>query len=462
MSSETVVQKNSERRNRSMFTKNSRSNRNHQSVIAGLVALLTAGMIVAFALTSFPLAAHTPDEVAISDDEKCLKCHSKKLKKKMGNGERLSLHVDGPDFFDSAHSAFGCKSCHLDVTSRNHPKEKVTIASERSYSLERNQVCGSCHQTKLAQYEGSIHASMVTDGNDEAPSCTDCHSAHAVQATSVYEPVTGNACQSCHEPIFEAYATSVHGLAKSQGNTIRPDHIKAPMCADCHRAHETAAVAAGELVQSTCLSCHGEASEKHQVWLPNAGQHLAVVSCAACHSPMAERRVDLELYDKSTREPMRDGETQASFQQRISEINDSGENLDSGQLSELVNQAGQNGENTKVGLRGRMEVSSGAAAHSLAVKAEAVRDCDSCHKKGSTAFENVTVSIEGPDGRRQRVKADNEVLTSVDSMTTVGNFYALGGTRIHLLDGLLILSILGGLAIPIGHIMLGKILKKRQ
>jgi hypothetical protein len=109
-----------------------------------------------------------------------------------------------------------------------------------------------------------------------------------------------------------------------------------------------------------------------------------------------------------------------------------------------------------------MEVSTGADAHRLAIKASAVRECESCHQQGSTAFDNVTVSINRPDGRKQRYEAESDVLTSVVSVDTVGSFYAAGGTRIKWLDGLLIMGLLGGVAIPIGHITLGKILKRKK
>jgi hypothetical protein len=107
-----------------------------------------------------------------------------------------------------------------------------------------------------------------------------------------------------------------------------------------------------------------------------------------------------------------------------------------------------------------MEVSSGVDAHRLAAKASAVRDCQSCHQYGADAFQNVTVSIIRSDGRKQRYQADSEVLNSVLSVDSVSDFYALGGTRVRLLDGLLILGLVAGLAIPLGHMTMGKYLRK--
>jgi hypothetical protein len=45
---------------------------------------------------------------------------------------------------------------------------------------------------------------------------------------------------------------------------------------------------------------------------------------------------------------------------------------------------------------------------------------------------------------------------------TISNFYTLGGTRIKLLDGLLILALVGGLAIPLGHMSIGRYLRNKR
>jgi hypothetical protein len=109
-----------------------------------------------------------------------------------------------------------------------------------------------------------------------------------------------------------------------------------------------------------------------------------------------------------------------------------------------------------------MEVTTGVEAHRLAPRAQAVRSCESCHQGGADAFQKVTVSISRPDGRKQRFEANQQVLNSVVSMDSVGDFYAPGGTRIRLLDVLLVLALVAGLAIPIGHFTLGRILRKRD
>ena len=105
----------------------------------------------------------------------------------------------------------------------------------------------------------------------------------------------------------------------------------------------------------------------------------------------------------------------------------------------------------KVTLRGRLEVRTGPEAHQLADKGKALSDCNACHREGSDAFQNVTISIAGPDGRRIRQEASPGVLTSVISTNSVGGFYAIGGTRIRLLDILVALAFLGGVGFAVAH-----------
>jgi len=416
------------------------------------VALLAAAPAVSW--------AEQHEEVS-NPDAKCLKCHSKNLKKKLEDGEKMSLKVDVAHFEESVHSVIGCTGCHRDIGKAKHPS-KQPIGSAREYSLVQNETCNQCHADKAHAYEGSIHARLAADGDQSAPLCSDCHNAHAVQSMAVYEPVTGKPCKTCHEEIFDAYAQSVHGVARSNGNVIRPDHVQAPICADCHNAHDVNAVAAIDHLQSTCLDCHDGASTAHEQWLPNAAMHMTSVSCAACHSPAAERRIDLQLYDNLAQVPVGQNEDHPAIQERLDEIDASDDGLDPIELWKLVRTSSKEGQVTDVTLRGRMEVTRGVDAHRLAPRAEAVRSCESCHQGNAEAFQNVTVSISRPDGRKQRFEADKKVLSSAVSVDSVGGFYAPGGTRIKLLDGLLALAIFGALAIPVGHITLGKILRKKK
>ena len=65
------------------------------------------------------------------------------------------------------------------------------------------------------------------------------------------------------------------------------------------------------------------------------------------------------------------------------------------------------------------------------------------------------------EGKPLRYKAQKEVLSSVLSVDSLREFYAVGGTRNALLDGLLVLAVFGGLAVPVGHQILKRIVTRQ-
>jgi hypothetical protein len=406
------------------------------------------------------LLAQDQTETASDPDAKCVRCHSRGLKKKLEDGETLSLKVDVEAFGSSVHRVIGCTGCHRDVAKGKHPSRQP-IESRRAYSIERNQTCRQCHRAKSDAYEDSVHARMVREGSEDAPLCSDCHSAHEVQSSATYDPKNGQPCSACHAGIFEAYEESVHGTARREGNRIRGSHVTAPICADCHKEHDVSAVAATDYLVDTCLDCHEVAQLAHEQWLPNASMHMNSVGCAACHAPEAPLRVDLQLFDREADAPVNSSPRYAPFRERLADLDSDG-TLGAMDLWKLVRLTEREGMSTDITLRGRLEVANGMDAHRLADSTQATRSCESCHESRSESFRNVTVSITRPDGRRERFEADSEVLSSVFSVDTISGFYAPGGTRIKLLDYLLILAILGGLAVPVIHITLGKIVRGRS
>ena len=122
--------------------------------------------------------------------------------------------------------------------------------------------------------------------------------------------------------------------------------------------------------------------------------------------------------------------------------------------------SGEDGQVADISLRSRMEVMSGVAAHQIASKSFAIRTCDSCHEPNSRQKQNVTVSVTQPDGRTQSFEADREALGSVDAINSISDFYALGGNPSKFLDILVLLSLAAGIAVPIGHFTLGKMIKE--
>lgn len=425
----------------------SKPNMNGMKFHADLItAARLALLAVALAFTS--LSANAADSALSQLDQQCLACHSAKgLEMKLANGDKLSLQVDGAAFAKSVHSKIGCAVCHANTSFENHPPVKTKIAGSREYSLEMNKFCESCHAPIFKLYEGSIHATLFRDGNSYAPVCTDCHNPHAVMAKAAYETSTGAPCSKCHDHIFKAYAGSIHGKA-----TLG--------CSECHRAHNVKPATAGDQLKTTCLGCHPDSQASHQKWLPNAKRHFDAVACAACHSPTAKRKVDLRLYDNVAQQSVAEKAGVPQFESRARSADKKGAGLDAMALHSLLREFNREGIDNKTTLRGRLEVSSGVEAHQLAPSAQAIRDCAKCHQQGAEPFQSVTISIVGADGRPVRYGAQPEVLNSVISVDSLSGFYAIGGTRIKLLDWLLVLAVLGGIGVPLGHMTVRWLFKK--
>lgn len=463
---------------------------NTREVIAALAIIFMYGMVLSSVLFALPdkedsktpvitrdmtadsppaAMETTPEEAAaeleaiIKKNSRCLRCHSRDKVKVLESGEEMSLQVHGEEFTGSAHGEVACVSCHVAIGNRKHPSKStnISIPNQREYSIELNESCRNCHDRKYTQYEGSIHSSMVAQGSDRAPLCTDCHSAHAVETMSVYQPETGLPCKKCHENIFTAYTASVHGSARLTGNVIRDEHIQAPICSDCHNSHGVAAVEIGDTLSSQCFGCHENVPLLHSQWLPNAGKHLDIVSCAVCHAPFAKHRFDLHFYDSVTQAPVGQQESYEAFQQELKELEEEGGTVDPLAVWKFIEEGNQKVP-SNVSLRGRLEVKSGIWAHQIAPKSFAVRTCDSCHLPGHRQRMGITVSMPQPGGTIQRFEADREELNSVGAIDSISDFFALGGNSNKLLDIMVLLSFISGIAIPVGHFTLGKMIREKM
>lgn len=346
-----------------------------------------AAVLMLFSIPATPTAA--ADGKLSDADQTCLGCHSNAdFKKDLGNGKSLSLHVAGDAFAKSVHGAMGCAGCHSDIDVAKHSSASREIKDPRDYSIAMAGVCRQCHAEEFKQYEASNHASLLRNGNLWAPVCTDCHGSHAVTPRTAYD---------------------------------------------------------------TCVGCHASAMDGHQKWLPNARLHLEVVSCAACHAPAVQRMVDLRLYDTATQKWVTEKEGQPQFEKTARSADTDGNGLDAMELRKLLAEINRGGKPGQITFRGRIELRKEIDAHQLSDKSKALRTCDNCHREGAEPFQNVTVSIIGADGKTLRYNAHKDVLSSVLSVDTLRLFYAIGGTRNKVLDILLILAVLGGLAVPIGH-----------
>lgn len=244
------------------------------SALAGLWLVLVAG------------AAAAP---AMSDDD-CLVCHADNtLTVTNSAGRAISLFVDKARLTASVHKTNSCVSCHRDVTSA-HPDDNRPVPPVS---------CARCHELQSESYGASVHGLARKSGHQNAATCVDCHGSHGIlPPTSPASPLhfvqQAQTCGRCHAPEARDVAASVHGKAMATG--LRD----APTCTDCHSEHKIEALKDGTPLEisGVCSRCHASVYLDQKYNLPAdrvktylesyhglAAQNgsAVVANCASCH-----------------------------------------------------------------------------------------------------------------------------------------------------------------------------------
>lgn len=204
----------------------------------------------------------------------CAECHERHMKDTPG-GYKPRSHIEA--YLKSAHgravaesglvAAPTCADCHS--------AHAVHPVSDPSSPVHRNkipQTCGHCHVGILGIYEKSIHGKLAAEGKAEAPVCTDCHTSHEIiQPDKVaFKLASGDRCGRCHEDRIEHYRETFHGKALMLG---RPG---VAACYDCHGHHDIVPIKDptsrlyGERKLETCRQCHPSATTKFTSYIAHA------------------------------------------------------------------------------------------------------------------------------------------------------------------------------------------------
>ncbi len=271
-----------------------------------------------------PIHANPPPPPLAQAD--CLECHSDK---------------GGPQFKASIHGGLGCTDCHTTMKAFPHaekvdkvacgtchaasvPKVAQSVHAKASeqpclschgdahailpvtdpkstvYPLNIPRTCGSCHgDTKMtqphnitevySQYMDSIHGFALTkDGLLVAATCSGCHGSHDIRkhtdpASKVYRANVPDTCGTCHSGIEATYQNGIHGQLVKAGD------LDAPVCSDCHTAHQISNVksAAWQLkTTATCGGCHKEQMTTYRDTFHSQVSSLEfqqVARCWDCH-----------------------------------------------------------------------------------------------------------------------------------------------------------------------------------
>lgn len=188
-----------------------------------------------------------------NEEEYCLNCHQQTLTLNFRNGEILTFKIEISELKDSVHKRISCSDCHFGFSHIQHPKRN--FKSRRDFSIANSETCRRCHFDKYANTLESIHYILLSQGNQKAPVCTDCHGFHSIQHFGKERILIARRCQKCHDDIYSIYAGSVHGKA-----LIDENNQDVPVCIDCHTAHnikDPLTLDYREHIPDLCSNCHG-------------------------------------------------------------------------------------------------------------------------------------------------------------------------------------------------------------
>ena len=88
-------------------------------------------------------------------------------------------------------------------------------------------------------YRASIHGTALAAGNVKAPVCTDCHTAHQIELpkTTHFKAQSDQMCGNCHQDRLANYRDTYHGKAMALARPGERADVKVAACYDCHGAH---------------------------------------------------------------------------------------------------------------------------------------------------------------------------------------------------------------------------------
>jgi len=206
----------------------------------------------------------------------CGTCHGND-----GMAQKHGLATVYPMYIDSIHGfalskegllvAANCQSCHGShhILSRKDPASPTNKANIPD-------TCGKCHAGIQADYETGVHGKAIAAGKMDAPVCSDCHTAHAIEqpTASAFRMQSTPICGNCHKEKFSTYRDTFHSQLGALGG-----YVETARCWDCHGAHgilpasdPRSPVNKANLVK-TCGRCHAGANESFVQYQPHANAH---------------------------------------------------------------------------------------------------------------------------------------------------------------------------------------------
>jgi predicted CXXCH cytochrome family protein len=205
----------------------------------------------------------------------CGACHGDtKFAQQHKISEVYSMYMDSIHGFaltkDGLLVAASCASCH---GSHKILSKKDPVSQTNRANVAAT--CGKCHAGPAKDYEAGIHGQGMGMGDSRAPVCTNCHTAHQISdpRTQAWQMKTSATCGGCHQEKLETYRDTFHAQVSALG------YIETAHCWDCHGFHnirpatDAKSSIAKVNLQATCGKCHSGVTESFISYQPHADRH---------------------------------------------------------------------------------------------------------------------------------------------------------------------------------------------
>ncbi|MBU0983534.1 MAG: cytochrome c3 family protein [candidate division Zixibacteria bacterium] len=135
--------------------------------------------------------------------------------------------------------------------------------------------CATCHNGIYEQFQESIHSPLVSESEEQLPTCEDCHKSHTISRADEHDfrSMVMLQCGSCHEDLTKSYFETFHGKVSNLGSDA------AAHCYDCHGAHDILPPGdphshlSRQNIVKTCGKCHEGSHRQFAGYLTHATHH---------------------------------------------------------------------------------------------------------------------------------------------------------------------------------------------
>jgi predicted CXXCH cytochrome family protein len=216
------------------------------------------------------------------------------------------------DFLEGVHSNRGiqCIDCHGGDPSKFETEEAHGAGFRGAFTKPQSvDLCLSCHGNIPAMRQYALEPvtreeflishhgqSLLLEGNDLAPACSDCHGAHAIfpmvdQRSPIHPTRVSETCADCHaDParVPEGYPTEQYAqwLESAHGKALSEEfNNRSATCASCHGSHSALPPGVRE-IPNVCGKCHQLVRQAYF-----SGPHADLAStvgtdggCLGCHA----------------------------------------------------------------------------------------------------------------------------------------------------------------------------------